>query len=144
MKGLIHNVDETLLRLAILHIQKIIISWVFFYFSSAFLLIFNKPYQQKQSGTKFFLRHYISCFFFCEKSSHLFGHGFFIGSINYKFRKVSIWPTINCIIFWDFLMFYRFCLSPQVKRCAIITDRHGIYKFPHEFLIDLRPKILGN
>ena len=29
-------------------------------------------------------------------------------------------------IFWDFSMFYQFFLSPQVKRCAIITYKHGI------------------
>ena len=26
----------------------------------------------------------------------------------------------------DFLMFYQFFLSPQVKRCAIITYKHGV------------------
>ena len=31
-------------------------------------------------------------------------------------------------------MFYRIFLSPQVKRCAIITYKHGIYKLPHENL----------
>ena len=35
--------------------------------------------------------------------------------------------TINCIIFWDFLMFYQILLSPQVKQRAIITYKHGIY-----------------
>ena len=29
-------------------------------------------------------------------------------------------------------MFYQFFLSPQVKRCAIITYKHVIYKLPHE------------
>ena len=42
---------------------------------------------------------------------------------------------INCIIVWDFLMFYQTFLSPQVKRCAIITYKHDIYKLPN----DLRP-----
>ena len=41
-------------------------------------------------------------------------------------------PAIIFIIFWDFLMFYQIILSPQVKRWAIITYKHGIYKFPHE------------
>ena len=35
-------------------------------------------------------------------------------------------PTIIFIIFWDFLMFYQIFLSPQVKRCAIITYEHDI------------------
>ena len=29
-------------------------------------------------------------------------------------------------------MFYQIFLSPQVKRWAIITSKHGLYKFPHE------------
>ena len=29
-------------------------------------------------------------------------------------------------------MFYQIFLSPQVKRWAIITDKHGIYKLPYE------------
>ena len=40
-------------------------------------------------------------------------------------------------------MFYQIFLSnsPQVKRCAIITDKHGTYELPRE-LNDLR--LLGN
>ena len=41
-------------------------------------------------------------------------------------------------------MFYQISLSPQVKRCAIITYKHGIYKLPHELRNDLRLRILGN
>ena len=41
-------------------------------------------------------------------------------------------------------MFYQIFLSPQVKRCAIITCKHGIYKFLHELLNDVRLRILGN
>ena len=52
--------------------------------------------------------------------------------------------TINCIIFWDFLMFYKFFLSPQVKRCAIITYKHGIYEMPHELPTDLGLRILDH
>ena len=40
-------------------------------------------------------------------------------------------------------MFYQIFLSPQVKRCAIITYKHGIYELPHELLNDLRLGILG-
>ena len=46
-------------------------------------------------------------------------------------------PTINCIKFWDFLMFYQAFLLPQVKQCTIITYKHGIYKLPHELPNDL-------
>ena len=35
-------------------------------------------------------------------------------------------------------MFCQPFLSPQVKRCAIITYEHGIYEFPHELPNDLR------
>ena len=37
-------------------------------------------------------------------------------------------------------MFYQILLSPQVKHCAIITYKHGIYELPN----DLRLNILGN
>ena len=53
-------------------------------------------------------------------------------------------PTIICIIFWDFLMFYQGFLSQQVKRCAIITYKHGIYELPHELTNGWRLRILGN
>ena len=29
-------------------------------------------------------------------------------------------------------MFYKVFLSPQMKRCAIIPYKHGIYELPHE------------
>ena len=45
--------------------------------------------------------------------------------------------TIIFIIFWDLLMFYQIFLSPQVKRCAIITYKHGIHELPHELSNDL-------
>ena len=35
-------------------------------------------------------------------------------------------------------MFYQIFLSPQVKRCAIITYKNGIYELPHELPHDLR------
>ena len=31
-------------------------------------------------------------------------------------------------------MFYQIFISSQVKRCAIITYKHGIYGLPHELL----------
>ena len=42
------------------------------------------------------------------------------------------------------LMFYQIFLSSQMKRCAIITYKHGIYELPHELPNDLRLKISGN
>ena len=36
------------------------------------------------------------------------------------------------MIFWDFSMFYQIFLLPQVKRSAIISNKHGIYELPHE------------
>ena len=41
-------------------------------------------------------------------------------------------------------MFYQIFLSPQVKRWAIITYKHGIYELPHELPNDLRLRKLGN
>ena len=41
-------------------------------------------------------------------------------------------------------MFYQIFLSPQVKWCAIITSKHGIYEFPHELPNDLRLRVLGD
>ena len=41
-------------------------------------------------------------------------------------------------------MFNQIFLSPQVKRWAIITYKHGIYDLPHELPNDLRRKKLGN
>ena len=41
-------------------------------------------------------------------------------------------------------MFYQIFLSPQVKRCASITYKHGIHKLTHEFPNDLRLKKLLN
>ena len=38
-------------------------------------------------------------------------------------------------------MFYQIFLSPQVKRWAIITYKHGIYELPHELPNDLRLRI---
>ena len=61
-----------------------------------------------------------------------------------KVQRNDYATAIIFIIFWDFLMFYQIVLSPQVKWCAIITYKHGIYAFPHELPNDLRLKIFGN
>ena len=41
-------------------------------------------------------------------------------------------------------MFYQIFRSPKVKRCAVITYKHGAYELPHEIPNDLRLRILGN
>ena len=41
-------------------------------------------------------------------------------------------------------MFYQSFLSPQVKRWAIITYKHGMYELPHELPNDLRLGKLEN
>ena len=40
------------------------------------------------------------------------------------------------------LMFYQIFLSSQVKRCTIITYKHGVYELPHELSSELRIRIL--
>ena len=35
-------------------------------------------------------------------------------------------------------MFYQILFSPQVKRRAVITYKHGIYEFAHELPNELR------
>ena len=52
-----------------------------------------------------------------------------------ELRKIA---SISSIIFWDFSMFYQIFLSPQVKRWANITYKHGIYELSHELPNDLR------
>ena len=39
-------------------------------------------------------------------------------------------------------MFYQTFLSPQVKRCAIITYKHDIFNFPRDLPNNERLKIL--
>ena len=48
------------------------------------------------------------------------------------------------IIFWDFLMFYQIFISPQVKRCTIITYKHDTQELPQELPNHLKLRILGN
>ena len=56
-----------------------------------------------------------------------------------KSQAEIVLPTIIFTIFWNFLMFYQIFFSPQVKRFAIISYKHGgIYKLPHEFPNNLR------
>ena len=51
--------------------------------------------------------------------------------------------TTMDIIFEDFLTLYQNFFSPQVKRSVIISNKHGIYKLPHELLNDLRLRKVG-
>ena len=53
-------------------------------------------------------------------------------------------PPIIFITFLDYLMFHQVFLSPQVKRCEIISDEHGIYELPHELQTNLTLRILEN
>ena len=67
--------------------------------------------------------------------------------VSFYFRDMmqrKILQTIIFIIFRDSLMFYQSLLSPQAKRCIIITYEHGIYELPHELPNDLSLTILGN
>ena len=57
---------------------------------------------------------------------------------------LTLSSTTSFIIFWNFSMFYQTFLSPQLKRCAIITYKHGMYELPHQLLNDLKLRILGN
>ena len=56
----------------------------------------------------------------------------------------EILQTISFIIFWDFPMFYKILLSPQLKAWAIITCKQVIYKLPHQLRNELSFRILGN
>ena len=40
-------------------------------------------------------------------------------------------------------MFYKTFFIPQVKRGAIISNKHGMYELTHMLLNDLRLRILG-
>ena len=47
-------------------------------------------------------------------------------------------------MFWNFLMLYQTFPSPQMKRCAIITYKDGVYKLPNELPNDLKLTTLEN
>ena len=86
--------------------------------------------QDPQSSTR------ITKFHVLTASQHLFC----------KTRNGSLPPTgiklgsstIIFIIFRDFLTLQQIFLSPQVKRCAIITYKLGIYELPYELTDALR------
>ena len=41
-------------------------------------------------------------------------------------------------------MFYQILFSPQVKRCAVISYKHGMYELPHEMPNDIRLRTAEN
>ena len=49
-----------------------------------------------------------------------------------------MFQTIMEIMLWDFLMFYQVFLSPQMKQSVTISNKQGVYKFPHKLPNDLR------
>ena len=59
--------------------------------------------------------------------------------INCEISLQFKWSTIISIIF-ETLIFYQIFPLPQVKRCAIITYKHGTFELPNDF----RLRILGN
>ena len=52
--------------------------------------------------------------------------------------------TMMYIIFWEFLVFYEFFYSPQVKRSVIISHKHGICNLLYKLKNKVRFSILGN
>ena len=55
-------------------------------------------------------------------------------------NKLQSWSKY----FETFLVFCQIFLSPQVKRIAIIKNKHGMYELPHELPNDLTLRVLGN
>ena len=58
--------------------------------------------------------------------------------------RKKIFQTILVKKFWEFLMFYKICLSLQVKRIIIISNKHSFYELPHVLPNDLTLSILIN
>ena len=61
----------------------------------------------------------------------------------YQLRTKNI-ITIVDKIFEDILILYQIFFSSQVKRSMIVSNKHSIYKLPHELLNDFRLRILRN
>ena len=61
-----------------------------------------------------------------------------IGALNKNQKKIS--KTVMVIIFWDFLMSDQIFLSSQVKQSLVISNKYGIYEFPHKLPNDWRLK----
>ena len=80
--------------------------------------------------------------FFCKRSSRTAGKCHICTRL-FAFddgfaHEVS---TTTFITFRDFLMVEQIFFSPQVKRSVIISNKYGIYEFPHELPNDLRLRI---
>ena len=85
---------------------------------------------------------------FLEKINSIYFQG-----ISLRFQKCSfknpnvllriqmfLISTISFIMFWGFSMFYQIFFSPQVKRWAVITYKHGIFELHHKLPKDLKLK----
>ena len=59
-------------------------------------------------------------------------------------EKHNLMSAIMLMIFLDFLRFYQVAYSPQGKRSVIFNTKHDMYQSPHEFLNNLRLRILGS
>ena len=59
-------------------------------------------------------------------------------------QDFRVWSTIIFIMSGDFLMFYQIVVLPKVKRCTILSYKHGLYELPHELPNKLRLRTLGN
>ena len=71
--------------------------------------------------------------------SSLFQHVFQKYKLNLILNMTALNNFSTCVI----LIIYTIFLSPQKKRCVIITYKHLIYELPHELPNDLRNRILG-
>ena len=84
--------------------------------------------------------------------SHLETIFLLLKSFKYNSKNYSLvivheflkWYTTIFIIFLDILIFHQISLSLQVKRNAIISNKHNIYELPYELSNDLRLRILRN
>ena len=47
--------------------------------------------------------------------------------LEHHWKMLSYWSTIGFIIYWNFSMIYQIFFSPQVKRWAVNTYKHGIF-----------------
>ena len=80
-----------------------------------------------------------SCSYLNFRFRACFEQGVLWHSGNYRVwthPETRTWHDKN--IQYDFLEFYQVFLSRQVKRCAIITYKHGIYELSHQLPNNLR------
>ena len=134
--------NQTLVALAAKKQAKVYIK---LFFSCPILLDFSILLKKVFRGCRLIqlcrIRWWISFFFYIRNN---------LSWVNLvqKLKIVSLsWnfvPTIIFIIFRDSLIFCQIFLSPEVKRCAIITYKHGVCELSHELPNHLRLGILGN